>query len=200
MSTWCQQVPRRGLARQCEQRGVALFIALIALIAMSMAGLALMRAVDTSNVVAGNLAFRQAALQATDTGIETAVTTLATITGSALEATYPTGSSTGGANYYPTIQTTGTNGIPTAIVWNNVASTTVNGNYRVQYVIDRLCQGPAPVTDIAGKCYVAEPLGGGTKKVGGQVFSSSQKVYYRVTVRVTGPRNTVSIVQAILER
>lgn len=198
-------MPRTIIRRQIgagrgRQGGVALFIALIALIAMSMAGLALMRAVDTANVISGNLAFQQAALQATDEGVEAAVTTLATITGSALDSNYPTGSSTGGFKYYPTIQSANSLGIPTVINWNNVTSTTVNGKYKVKYVIDRLCDGPTPVTDIAGKCYVDQPLGGGTKKVGSSVFSGSQKVYYRVTVRVEGPRNTVSIVQAILAR
>ncbi len=71
---------------------------------------------------------------------------------------------------------------------------------KVQIVIDRLCQGPGPVTDIQGKCFVDAPLGGGSKKAGGVAFTASTAVYYRVTARVTGPRNTVSMVQAILSR
>ena len=40
-----------------RERGVVLFVALIAMVVMSLAGVALIRAVDTSGSVAGNLAF-----------------------------------------------------------------------------------------------------------------------------------------------
>ena len=83
---------------------------------------------------------------------------------------------------------------------DNVPATTINQNYQVKYVIDRLCNGPTPVTDITGNCYAEAATGGGTKKAGGIVFSGAQAVYYRVTVRVEGPRNTTSMVQALLSR
>jgi Tfp pilus assembly protein PilX len=51
------------------QQGVVLFIALIVLVAMSLAGIALMRSVDTNVLIAGNLAFRQGATMAGDWGI-----------------------------------------------------------------------------------------------------------------------------------
>lgn len=183
-----------------KQRGAALFIALIALVSMTLAGIALIRSVDTSNLIAGNLAFRQAALQASDVGIETAVDALGTIVTTSLDANYPSGCSAGACKYYPILQATDTKGVPTVISWASVPSTTINADYKVKYVIDRLCQGPAPVTDIAGKCYADAKTGGGTKKAGGTVFSGTQSVYYRVTVRVEGPRNTTSMVQAILSR
>lgn len=183
-----------------KQRGAALFIALIALVSMSLAGIALVRSVDTSNLIAGNLAFRQAALHASDVGIETAFDALGTIVASSLDANYPSGCSAGACKYYPTLQATDTKGVPTVITWATVPSTAINTDYNVKYVIDRLCQGPAPVTDISGKCYADAKTGGGTKKAGGVVFSGTQSVYYRVTVRVEGPRNTTSMVQAILSR
>ena len=45
-----------------KQRGVVLFIALIALVAMSLAAVALVRSVDTATIIAGNLAFKQSEL------------------------------------------------------------------------------------------------------------------------------------------
>ena len=54
------------------QRGVVLFISLIVLVAMTLAGIAVMRSVDTNVLIAGNLAFRNAALSAADAGIESA--------------------------------------------------------------------------------------------------------------------------------
>ena len=48
------------------QDGVVLFIALIVLVAMTLAGIAVMRSVDTNVLIAGNLAFRNAATSAGD--------------------------------------------------------------------------------------------------------------------------------------
>ena len=62
--------PMRPLRR--AQSGVVLFIALIILVAMTLAGIALMRSVDTNVLIAGNLAFRQATTLAGDWGIEEA--------------------------------------------------------------------------------------------------------------------------------
>lgn len=190
----------RAMPLALKQRGATLFIALIALVSMMLAGIALVRSVDTSNLIAGNLAFRQAALQASDTGVETAFDALGTIVTTSLDANWPDGCADGACNYYPTIQATDAKGVPTIISWEDVPATTVDASYNVKYVIDRLCNGPVPVTDIAGNCYADALIGGGTKKAGGIVFSGTQAVYYRATVRVEGPRNTVSMVQAILSR
>lgn len=198
------------LASLVKQRGSSLFISLIALVSMTLAGIAMVRSVDTANLISGNLAFRQSALHTTDVGIETAINAMSGITGTALESRFPTGCAVGACNYYPvgqvsnTIQATDSKGVPTMIVWGSVPpSTTVNGNYTVKYVIDRLCKGPAPVTDIVGKCFASAavvPGGGGTKKVGGTPFTSSQTVYYRITTQVSGPHNTVSYAQAIISK
>lgn len=56
-----------------RQHGVALLTALIVLAVMFVGGLALARSIDTGNLVAGNVAFRQASLQAADLGVEAAV-------------------------------------------------------------------------------------------------------------------------------
>jgi type IV pilus assembly protein PilX len=51
-----------------SQRGVVLLIALIMLVAMTLAGIGMMRSVDTGSVIAGNMAFKQATLNASDAG------------------------------------------------------------------------------------------------------------------------------------
>lgn len=206
--------PRAG-ARAGTQKGVVLFIALIVLVAMTLAGIALVRSVDTANVIAGNFAFKQATLQAGDIGVEAAVAELPNIIATSLESNLtPVGGTNPNYWYYATRRELDTQGVPTtkeygatgtatAINWNNLpvaVASTLAGNNEVRVVIDRLCQGPAPVTDLQGKCFADAPLGGGSKKAGGVVFSGTTTVYYRVTVRVSGPRNTVSMVQAILGR
>src|SRR4051812_32753519 len=62
--------PQSRLPRR--QDGVVLFIALIVLVAMTLAGIAMIRSVDTALGIAGNMAFKQATLQGTDRGIKTA--------------------------------------------------------------------------------------------------------------------------------
>lgn len=183
-----------------KQTGISLFIALISLVAMTLAGIALIRAVDTTNVISGNFAFRQASLHTTDVGIEAAITALNTIVTTSLDANYPSGCATGACNYYPTRQTINSAGIPTSIDWTAVPSTTIDSSYKVQYVIDRLCDGPTPVTDVSGKCMRTSQSSVGSKKAGAVSFTSASQVYYRTTIRVVGPRNTSSIVQTIIYR
>ena len=186
-----------------KQGGISLFIALVALLAMTFAGLALIRAVDTTNTISGNLAFRESALHTSDVGVEAAFNDLGTIVSTSLNANWPSGCATGACNYYYTRQVIdAATGIPTVINWSLVPSTTVDSSYTVQHVIDRLCDGspPSPVTDITTKCMRTVGTTVGSKKAGAATFTTADQVFYRATVRVVGPRNTVSIVQALFAR
>src|ERR687895_391378 len=69
-----------------RQKGVVLFIALIVLVALMLASISLVRSVDTANVIAGNLAFKQASVQAADFGIEVAAAALPNIVATTLDA------------------------------------------------------------------------------------------------------------------
>ena len=62
--------PEYGLQRQ---RGVVLLISLIILVALTLASIALVRSIDTTNVIVGNLAFQQAATRAAERGLEAAI-------------------------------------------------------------------------------------------------------------------------------
>ena len=53
-----------------------LFIALLVMVALSLAGIALIRSADTATIVAGNLAFKQAAEYTVDRSIEQAIKAL----------------------------------------------------------------------------------------------------------------------------
>jgi Tfp pilus assembly protein PilX len=203
--------PRANAA--ANQQGMVLFIALIVLVAMTLAGIALVRSVDTANVIAGNLAFKQATLQAADLGVEAAVTALPTIIAGSVDTNLTPAASSTNPNYWyyatrretdayavPTQKQYGAAGAATAINWTQVpVAQTLSGN-SVQIVIDRLCRGPTPVTDLMGQCFADPPATGGDSDKFGSSFSGTPIVYYRLTARVAGPRNTVSMVQAILSR
>ena len=199
--------PSRELrGRRTLQHGSVLLIALILLVALSLAGIALVRSVATSNIIAGNLAFQQAATHSADVGVETALTFLQTNSGAGvttLHASVLTGS---GIRYVAQRQDPAA-GESWDAFWNSTlaASGAVNtlaadaaGN-TVSYVIHRLCDnaGPpahpgcsAPPTDTG---VASSSMGGGIVHVAGD-----KQVYYRITARVTGPRNTLSYVQAIV--
>jgi len=72
-----------------SQRGVVLLIALIILVAMTLAGIGMMRSVDTGSVIAGNLAFRQATLHASDGGTSAAFNALMSVANSGNGADKP---------------------------------------------------------------------------------------------------------------
>ncbi|MDA8093812.1 MAG: pilus assembly PilX N-terminal domain-containing protein [Betaproteobacteria bacterium] len=193
-------------APPAKQTGVVLFIALIALVVMMLAAIALVRTTGIANIIAGNMAFKQAATQAGDAGIELALKALPTIVQNNLN-TALTG------QYSPTeLMCTNASGTPTnctgsqvpPIAWANVPCYDPQGNtctsataYQIQYFIDRLCTSSTlPVTDLQADCVIGTPTGTGSGKSGSVVFSGATLVYYRVTVKVQGPRNTVSYVQA----
>lgn len=198
-----------------QQSGVVLFIALIVLIAMTLAGIALVRSVDTGNVVAGNLAFKQGAALAGDAGTETAVTWLQAVAGSA--SSY---NDQPAAGYYATSQDTldmtGSSNDPnralvdwdfnscsgataTACVTPAPAISAGAGN-TVTFIIHRLCQSPGDPNNTANTCAnykstsSTSPIRGGP----GPRFEPLPKEYYRITSRTVGPRNTVSFVETII--
>ncbi len=186
-----------------RESGIVLILVLIGIVAMALAGIALVRATQTTNMIAGNFAFKQAALAATDTAVELAFTQLDTLIVSSADLAYPSGCTTGSCVYYPLRQATDPNGIPTAVGdWSAVPGNTVNSSYTAQYVIDRLCSGALPVTDSAANCYAGQNPGeGGSKKVEyGGIEVNKRQVFYRISVRVSGPRNTTSFVQAIVAK
>ena len=207
-------------ARPCAQRGFMVYIALIALLVLSIAALALLRTSDTAGVIAGNLAFKQAATGAADTGAERAFNELPAL--AAADVDIP-------GKYYRLMQAVDADGVPSTVDWSSVpcwgtsggtapVSCTDAASYRVQYVIDRLCTlAPTPgeaASTLAGKCVSGAPFssaGGPGADTGshaqtthvfggtGAVSALRPTIHYRVTVRVQGPRNTASTVQTVVE-
>lgn len=177
------------------------------LVVMVIGAVALIRSVDTTNVISGNLAFKQASLQVADIGVEAAIAALPNIIATAWEQNSlgdaSTCSNAARCNYYPVRLAEDARGLPAGIDWDNVAtvsSTALPSQYAVRYVMERLCTGPTPVTDIAGKCFSQSPATGGSKKAGATKFTAGSVIYYRVTVRVSGPRSTESFIQTTITR
>ncbi|HSH08322.1 MAG TPA: hypothetical protein VLA41_11720 [Burkholderiales bacterium] len=190
------------------QRGAVLFISLIVLVAMSLAGLAMMRGVDTGALIANNLAFKQGATAAGDAGIEAARSWLMANTGATLYNDQP--GVTNGAGYWATWQQgldfTGTDADTTNnFDWStrSVALAADAAGNQVSYVIHRMCDAtgnPASINCIRVTDSTGSTAGGskGAAAFGTYAITSPSQAFFRITVRVIGPRNTTSYLQAVV--
>jgi type IV pilus assembly protein PilX len=202
---------RRPRARE---RGAALFIALVVLVALSMAGIAMMRSVDTATLVAGNIGFRQSTINAADVGIQAAGNYIFPRM-SALATQLADDSANGYTGITPLGEPPDWYLSPNNVGWKNAVScnggspatacTTfgpggtavdISGN-TVTYVIHRLCDstgalcGSSPTTPSAGS-------GGGQDMSAPPLTIPPPSQHFRVTVRVNGPRNSVAYVQTLV--
>jgi len=203
---------RRADSPYHRQSGVVLLVALIILVAMTLAGVALVRSVDTANVIAGNMAFQQSATNAGERSTEQALTRQITTTDEQTLANgyLATRSDPNRANHesweaFWTRLLSENEDLRACIAAPDAAgcSTTpapdAAGN-TVQYIIQRLCANNGPAHTATNPCTQAPPAA-----TSGESFSSGsgrpsppKQVYYRITTRIVGPRNTISFVQTIV--
>jgi len=209
-----------------KQRGIVLFFALIALLVLSLAAAALVRSVDTSTLIAGNLAFRQSATNSADLGVEAAMTWLAATQAAnatknvLTDSTHAFNNDAAGQGYYSSVQDDkgGSPGNADFIdlfsnaTWVAAKSVLVGadpdpttGN-TTRYIIQRLCRVKDKEIATAGCLF-----SGAILDINGQHVKLPQDIcngpgcpvagqtpIIRVTSRVTGPKNTVSYVQAFV--
>jgi len=173
-----------------RQSGVSLLLVLIVLAVLLLSAAALLRNTETASLIAGNITFKQAALQAADIAVNQAVADLAART--ALDTSVP-------GVYVATRLATDATGLPTELDWSAVRSQRV-GSVHIQWVVDRLCAGPLPVINPISQCQVNELPTAGSNKVGSPDYRSLTTYFYRVTVRVRGPKNAESFVQSVVTR
>lgn len=195
-----------------RQGGAILFIALIVLVAMTLAGIAMIRSVDTALGIAGNMAFKQAALQGTDRGVQAGYSWLiANSAGTTLQNTNPA------VGYFSARTATEPDWFDIAN-WSNavvlpnefgqVGNPDAAGNV-VRYLIHRMCNcadvsynGNCAGTTNANVCGLYYPAtggaAGGSMSVGSPQFEGIPQIYYRITTRVDGPRNSVSVTQVMV--
>lgn len=184
----------RMRAARSAQRGVVLFIALIVLVAMTLAGLGMMRSVDTNNLIAGNLAFKNAASSAGDAAVEAARTWLESQTPGSLEAN---NAALGYfANWDPTFD-------PGTFNWaakSQIVGTDSNGN-TIYYVAHRMCNESDKSINATRCAKVENSSVGGSKGQAGYGVKKPKVnalAFYRITAKIEGPKFTVSYIQAFI--
>jgi Tfp pilus assembly protein PilX len=196
-----------AFSRSRPQRGVTLFIALIVLVAMTLAAIAVMRSVDTATIVAGNIGFRQSAVNAADQGVQAAYGWIAAnIAGGALNNDT---AAQGYASSVPNGEAPDWYLNPAA--WPsgaaaNILATDAAGN-SVSYLIHRLCPvaNCAPsascggVSNVCGQTLTSTAISGeGVDQSAPNFFVTPPQVHYRITIRSVGPRNSVAYIQTLM--
>ena len=198
---------QRPCRQRASARGAVLILTLIVLVVMIIASVAMVRSVDITTQIAGNLAFRQSGVQAADSGVELArkwlMTGGADLTRDQAPSYYSTWS--GGVTGTPAIFDPVN---PATFKWDGKTTLPVDaaGN-TVAYVVHRMCQSAGDPGDPSNNCITAPTSASGNSnriKEGGEFActgsncTASSNPYYRITVKVTGPHNTVSYIQSVI--
>ncbi len=195
------------------QRGVIMFIALIVLVAMTLAALALIRSTDTGNIIAGNLAFKQGSANASDAALETAYRLLLNAEAPGVGALNNDNAFPGYHSSQPSQPEQATNyTTPSWMLANGgcVAPSCApdsNGNV-AYYIVHRMCTQANTTyngvggTGVPNQCATLAATGGastgGSMSVGSYSFQTNPQIYYRVTTLVVGPRSTQAVVEAMI--
>lgn len=195
-----------------RQHGVVLVIALIVLVAMTLVAIGTLRSVDTGNLIAGNLGFKQATLNSSDQAVDTAYRWL--IGNSSGTTLISDSTANGYLSSVPStdpVWTDASDAIWSSAVCMNNCTPDGNGN-TMRYVIHRLCTQANTAYNGTGaggqanQCHMSSGSsdGSGDSKIVNSQSPcayqncSAQQLYYRITAKVVGPHNAVSIVQAVV--
>jgi Tfp pilus assembly protein PilX len=196
-------VIRTNRSRSCaSQAGVALPIALIMLTAMILAAIALFRSVDTATMVAGNLTYKQRTVHAADEGVRAAYFWLQN---KAINAPADLNNTNTGAGYYSSQHANDPSWNPVTN-WPGAGTVTVAtdaGGNTASYVIHRLCTQPG-LAHNEGSNQCATSTSSSNAGAGGSLASDAPAfigityLYFRVTTKVVGPRNSTSYIQTLM--
>jgi type IV pilus assembly protein PilX len=214
----------RSTLQRHAQRGVSMLFALLALGALVLASIALIRSVDSGSLVIGNMGFKQETTAYADRAAEQAITFLSgQVGGTGLDANVTS------EGYYATAYTNldPTNSTPATttravIDWAGdgcsaytsgtftggclAAKTSVSGDGKAtQYVITRFCSSALAATDSTNVCSnpltstaAESPVKGSVDYTTGRFAAALSSPYYRIVVRTTGPRNTESYTDTVV--
>jgi len=191
--------------RRHGQRGVVMLFGLIVLLIMMIGTVAMMRSMNTSTFNAGNMGFKR---DLTNQGERAVATVLALLQSGALGTEAARQNAATSRNYSATILPTNSQGVPNALISDSaftaVASTsndiTVSGQgITLRYVIDRLCVNTGAAS--ATHCTMSDngqPSGCSATPCDDLSDAVPQQAVYRVSIRVTGPRQTQAYFQTTL--
>lgn len=199
-----------------------LLAVLVMLIALMLGAVALMRMVESANLLSGNLAFKRAATLAAEAGTEAAIAWLAQQDAATLaqdqvaQGYYATdaenvdgaGNRGSGSDPWSRVDWQGDRcAIAAAAVARCLTPVVLPGQdaagHTVRYVVQRLCTAAGPHAAF-GSCAFHLPAEAESSSRAGLSYGRDKRLagtpvaYYRITARASGPRNTVSVIEVLV--
>jgi type IV pilus assembly protein PilX len=183
-----------------RQRGVVLIFALLVLVILAIGSVAVLRSVNNSLSSAGNLAFHRDLVNQAEVAVANVMQAFKT---NAAPLNGVTTASVPAANYSAQSLVNNAQGVPTALLDDAVfaavgtAANDIVGatpDVQIRYVIDRLCDAAGGASSPHCVQSSALPTGGSTPNAASALLPPSATVY-RVSVRVSGPRQTQAFLQ-----
>ena len=185
--------PPRTLKRQ---RGIVMAITLIALALLLVGAAAMLRTVDTSGMLAGNLAFRRDLANRSESAI---VAARAALVSGALDTEAARRADLAKANYSAT-RLASSGGVPNVLASDaayaaaGYASSAAD-KVTLRWVIDRQCaSGTVAFSTAACEFVSSDGDAGGSSWL--RKPNGASRPVYRISVRVTGPRDTEAYFQS----
>lgn len=170
------------------QRGVTILVVLVLLMVMLLGGVALARMTEVGTLAAGNAAYREAAIQASEVGLNTAFQAVRNLANENAAA---------GNWYTPSEVAKDADGLP-AVDWDAAPLITV-GATQVRYVAERACT-TATVTYPLHQCLVRQEPSPPCANSDCQPLEPRNSRQFRVTVRVTDGKGTRTFVQSLVTK
>jgi type IV pilus assembly protein PilX len=183
-----------------RQRGVVLIFALIVLLILTVGAVALVRSMNSSLFSAGNMAFRRDLMNQGELAVSNVLTEFKA--GGALVDPATTAADQPALNYSSVQLPTNSQGVPTVLLDDTAfpatwTATDLTGapstGVTIRYVTDRLCSATGFSTAALCVQSSAAPTGGTANSTPG--VPPPTATVYRLSVRVTGPRNTQVFLQ-----
>jgi len=187
--------PARAVAPR-RQRGYILLLVLVAMVAMMLSGIALIRSMDTNQLVAGNLAARSATLHSADIGLQSAITWLQANT--ANNALYNDAPVSGYYSYEADPNWSASATWATCTTCTTTAPDAAGNT--VSWMIHRMCRITGSPNGVGNYCMTVAGSGatGGSMSSDAPTFTGTAAYYYRITVQVQDSRNNSTLTQAFV--
>jgi Tfp pilus assembly protein PilV len=172
------------------QSGVTMLVVLVLLSVMLLGGMALAKLTEVGTLASGNTAYREASIQASEVGLNTVF--------ARIRADLANEEADIAGWYWATTQATDDKGMPA--VDFDAAPTVAVGSYTVSYVAERLCEGALPITNPRRQCLVKQIPQIESADASREKPDPPTSKQFRVTIRVTGPKDTRTWVQSLITK
>lgn len=186
--------------RPQRQQGVTLIVVLVLLLVMLLGGLSMARMSEVGTLVAGNISFKERAVQASEVGVNTAFQRVVDMVNTDADI---------GNWYAAQLRAADADGVPLNIDWAATPELRVGSNneFSVRYFVDRQCSTTA-ITEPQRQCLLRQadaPQSAGTCKQEDCSYDPPAGRQFRITTRVTflgrdGRDDVATFVQALVTK